>query len=108
RCVRPPYHMGPLLLPQQRAVQSTARAADFVLLGTGPWKPGFTALEFVRHLGLDPSELQETCRGVVCLSGYHALDAGGNYVKIQQIDDRMPRSLSFHQLRALVRRSQSR
>lgn len=103
RCAKLPHHRGKVLDAVHRSVRAQAKLANFVLLGLGPWESGFTALDFVRHLGLDPDEVKRNYRQIACMCGYLALDADGRHVEVPVIDERMPRALSFHDLQALVR-----
>lgn len=83
-------------------VVAIAHAARFVFLGTGPWRPGFTAMEFIEYLGLDPRKVRQRKRHIVALCGYCAIDRDGRHVPLKPVDEKMPRSLQFEDLRALA------
>jgi DNA-binding transcriptional regulator LsrR (DeoR family) len=84
-------------------IQRDARSASFVFLGVGPWQQGFTALDFVEHLGLDAAQLYDKYRSeVVAAAAYCPLGANGGGVAIDEIDCRMPRSLSLSDLRTMA------
>jgi DNA-binding transcriptional regulator LsrR (DeoR family) len=102
-CLRPPTHHGPLLAGDLRAVRKAARSADYVVLGVGPWRPKFTALEFVRHLGVNPRTTMKQYPHVQCLSGYFAFDRDGRQIVIEEVEGRMPRALTLRDLKNLAR-----
>lgn len=101
RSLRYPQFRGQYLTHLIEEAQVTARTADCVLLSAGPFEPEFTALEFTKHLGLDPSVLQKSFPGARAAVGYSVIDADGNEVLIPQIEERLPKALSHSDLRDL-------
>lgn len=101
-CMKLPHLKGKLLEPLHRSARKAAEQADFIFLGTGPWQGGFTALNFVRHLGLNPNRLRSKYRRVAGVCGYCALDAAGKQIAMREVDRRLPRSLTFPQLRRMA------
>jgi DNA-binding transcriptional regulator LsrR (DeoR family) len=97
-CQKPPLHMDPLLQAERRKVWAAAAKADAVMLAAGPLHTNPTALEFMRHLGLDPKRIQSGYREVEGFCGYHAVDAAGRLVRIGELEEKMPRTLQFEQL----------
>src|SRR5262249_49496926 len=102
RCEKLPYLQGALLNGIHRKVREKARSADFVFLGVGPWDRPFTALAFVRRLGEDPEQLGRKYSEVACMCGYCALDRAGGHIPLREVEAKMPRALTFRQLRRLA------
>lgn len=103
RCAKLPHFRGKRLEAVHQGVQARASQADFVFLGAGPWKKRFTALDFVYHLGLEPSTIRARYPHVACACGYHALDNDGREVAMPEIDQLMPRALTFEALQERAR-----
>ena len=100
---RLPNHKRPRLLPILDAIRADARQADFVFLGAGPWKPGYTASEFVKHLGFDTDEMREKHPEIECVCGYCAMNAAGEPVSLPaDLEEMMPRALEFRDLQDLA------
>lgn len=97
-CIKMPYSSTSLLAHERDRACYMARGASVILLGVGPWTHGFTALEFVRHLGIEPKAFRGQYRQVVAMCGYCGLDARASFVRMPELDV-MPRSLTFEQLR---------
>jgi DNA-binding transcriptional regulator LsrR (DeoR family) len=102
--VRVPYSQSPSLQKDREKAERLARKADFVFLGVGPWKQKFTALEFVHHLGHDPSELRRRYQNVRAVCGYHAIDDDGKYIPLRVISKVMPHALPFGGLLKLAKK----
>jgi DNA-binding transcriptional regulator LsrR (DeoR family) len=99
RCMKLPHLNGPLLRTYHEEARTRAAQADWVFLGVGPWEDGFTALEYVKHVGEDPGRLREDYPGVACMCGYLALDPAGVPVPIPRLQEKMPRALDFDHLK---------
>ncbi len=100
---RLPNHKKPRLQPILDGIRSDARRADFVFLGAGPWKPDYTALEFVKHLGFEPSALRSDHPEIFCVCGYCAMNVEGEPIPLPaDLEDMMPRALDFEDLRHLA------
>ncbi len=105
RSVRPlklPYYRTRPLRDQLHQVQTAAKNASVVALGVGPWKTGYTALEFVKHIGLSPQTLLRRYPQIRAAVGYCAVDHKGRHVALPEISSRMQRSLSFAQMKSLA------
>src|SRR5205823_3469598 len=76
--------------------------ADFLFLGTGPWRKGFTALDFVTHLGLDRSDFLAKHRSIVAMCGYLGLSRDGQQIPLEELEKIMPRSLTFEEMQTLA------
>jgi DNA-binding transcriptional regulator LsrR (DeoR family) len=97
---------GAFLQNKYDAVVRAARDADFVVLGVGPWQPGFTALEFVQDLGFRPEAFsRRKGRRIAAVSGYLPLTAGGELVPLREIEPYLPRAIGLEALRGLARRA---
>lgn len=107
-CLKPPLRLGPILAPDHEAVRRAAAHADVVFIGAGPPRPGFSALEFMRHLGLDLEHIRATYPQINCLCGYHPLDQHGEPVRMPELEERLPRTLRFEDLKALAAGEQCR
>ncbi len=57
-CLKLPYASSSFLEPYFRKAHDAAKQTDFAFIGAGPWSRGFTALEFIKHLGEDPNKLE--------------------------------------------------
>lgn len=103
KCQKLPFWRSRHLRSIHEQVRKRARRARFVFLGTGPWKDPFTALRFVEHLGLNHRTLERKYQARVCAAvGYCAVSSDGRHVPIKEIDERLPRSLEFGDLRRLA------
>jgi DNA-binding transcriptional regulator LsrR (DeoR family) len=106
--VRRPPHLARLLqksrpLQEKLAeVRAVAAKANFVVLGLGPWKPGFTAQDFVYDLGLSPVSLSSARNPVAAVCGYFALTTTGESVEWKKVERYMPHALEFKSLQALA------
>jgi DNA-binding transcriptional regulator LsrR (DeoR family) len=102
-CGKLPYWRSRELNKIARQVQKQASRADFIVLGVGPWNPSFTALEFVKHLGLNSKDLHKGYRDAVsAVVGYCAVGSEGQRVSVPEFEKKLPRSLSFSAMRALA------
>jgi len=99
-CLKLPYHRSDLLKEEHAQVVTAAKGADVVLLGAGPFHVGWTACDFVKHLGVDPAKFHENNPEIVCMCGYLALDRDGNELTPREFD--MPRSLRTDDLRLMA------
>lgn len=98
----PAWRSKPLDRVRSRIV-THARHSRFVFLGAGPWKAGFTALDFVTHVGLSPQKIQKSIpRSIAGMTGYCAIAANGAYIQIPQIDERMPEVLAYSDLKRIA------
>lgn len=86
-------------------VQQKARSACFVALGVGPWEEGNTALDFVEHLGEDPTTLRASNKSITSVGGYCCLTQEGVYVPTVDGICKMHRALSFEDLQEMSVRS---
>lgn len=102
RCLKPPLRLDPVLEADHEAVHRAAADADVVLIGAGPLRPRFSALEFMRHLGLDLDRIRATYLRIACLSGYYPLDEHGGSVRMPELEERLPRTLRFEDLKTLA------
>lgn len=105
RRLRPP-HFGqgsPELKELRSDVRQKARAADFVVLGVGPWKKGFTALEFTTHIGLSSNQLFRQYDNIKAMCGYCAINENGRHVSLPPVDERMFRALEIADLRQIAK-----
>ena len=101
-----PFWPGGRLDRVANSICRRSRSARFVFLGAGPLEKGYTALDFVDHLGLPREGIQKKYRRKVqAFVGYCALDDSGHHRKIREIDRRLRRTLNFPDLQHLARRS---
>jgi DNA-binding transcriptional regulator LsrR (DeoR family) len=108
-CEKLPYWHGPHLDEIHDRIRRRARKADFVILGAGPWQRHYTALDFVKHLGLDSEAIYAKYRGRVCgVVGYCAVARDGHHVTLKEIDERLPRSLDFDDLKRMAESNRCR
>jgi DNA-binding transcriptional regulator LsrR (DeoR family) len=103
--VKIPQFAGRALQKEHRKVQEIAAAADIVVLGVGPWKTTYTALEFIRHVGEVPQTVKQAHPDVLAVCGYCPITNRLELEHIPFLDERMPRSLSFSQMQALAQNS---
>ena len=108
KVLRLPHHPSDELAKRTKDVIAAGKTADFVFLGAGTWKRGQTALEFVRFLGLPRDKLQESYPQIKAVCGYCALDKEGGPVEIQEVDARMPRTLTYTDLKHLAKSHKSK
>jgi deoxyribonucleoside regulator len=101
-CLKLPYASSEFLDPFFQKARTAARQADFAFLGAGPWSHGFTALEFLGHLGADPGVLKKKIGQIVAVSAYHPLDASGQRIVIPMLDT-LRYALDFEDFQALAR-----
>jgi DNA-binding transcriptional regulator LsrR (DeoR family) len=101
-CLKPPLRLDPVLQADHEAVRRAAADADVVVLGAGPLLPRFSALEFMRHLGLDLDHIRSAYTRIACLSGYYPMDEHGRPVRMPELEDRLPRTLRFDDLKAMA------
>lgn len=102
-CIKVPQHRGGRLDDRIEFAAAAAKKAKFVFLGVGPWQRNYTALEFVEHLGHDPDKLRDKYKEVRAVAGYCPMDANGDYVEVEELEEAMPRSLTFEGIRSLAR-----
>lgn len=95
---------SPLLKARHRKIKLMAAKADFIVLGIGPWKVNFTALDFVADLGLSPRTWKKRHSDIVAVSGYYPLSAQGDCVTIDDLETYLPHALPFEELRQIARR----
>jgi DNA-binding transcriptional regulator LsrR (DeoR family) len=99
-----PNHKRLRLIPILESIRADARQAEFVFLGAGPWKPDYTASEFVKHLGFEPAEMRSENPDIACVCGYCAMNAVGVPVALPaDLEDMMPRALDFGDLQQLAK-----
>lgn len=105
RSLKLPYgKLNPRLTSLLKEVQQKARNACFVALGVGPWEEGNTALDFVEHLGEDPTALRAKNSSVTSVGGYCCLTQDGKYVSTVDGISLMHRALSFEELQKMSMR----
>ena len=103
RCEKLPHFKKPLLKPIHDRIIEKAQQADFVFLGSGPWKRGCTASEFVQYLGFDPETMRSDNPRIACLCGYCAMDANGEPIALpDELEEMLPRALGFADLRRMA------
>lgn len=102
RCLKPPLRLDPGLQGDHEAVRRAAADADVVVLGAGPLIPHFSALEFMRHLGLDLNRIRSRYTRIACLCGYYPMDEHGTLVRMPELEERLPRTLRFEDLKSLA------
>jgi DNA-binding transcriptional regulator LsrR (DeoR family) len=56
----------------------------------------------MRHLGLDLDRIRATYTQIACLSGYYPLDEHGGPIRMPELEERLPRTLRFEDLKALA------
>ncbi len=93
------------LQEMRERVQHQARQADFVMLGIGPCRSGFTALDFVRHLGYDTEDFKRQYPQIEAMCGYFPLHTDGALHKqaYRDLDQWIPHALEFNELRSLAK-----
>ncbi|QDU87471.1 Sorbitol operon regulator [Pirellulimonas nuda] len=96
-----PYSLHRQLDPIYEEGRQAARQADFVMLGCGPWASGYTAQEFLYHLGYDPPEVGRRHPQVVGACAYQPLSADGQPVYAPEVHDTMRHALLIEDLREL-------
>ncbi len=96
-----PYSLHKQLDQIYDECRAAARQADIVLLGCGPWASGYTALDFLHHLGFDPSEAARRHPHVVGVCAYQPLSATGELVVAPEIHDSMRHALTGADLQEL-------
>jgi deoxyribonucleoside regulator len=101
KCFRVPRYRSDMLDGIREEIVRISRQADHVILGVGPWDPDFTALKFVEHLGLDPSELRQRETRIAAVCGYVFLDKESHCVAMPAIEERILRVLDLEDLRRL-------
>lgn len=101
-CIKLPYATDRLLDSLHEHGRSVAQNADYVFLGAGPWSRGFTALEFVRHLGIEPISLKKQYPQVAAVCGYLAFDSCGKPIRLKKVDHRIRRALDYSDIRRLA------
>lgn len=101
--IRLPQFRGPFLDPLIHEAQRIGRQTRFVVLGIGPFRDGFSALEFTKHLGLDPSKVQSRHPKAVAAVGYSGIDCLGHHIPLHEVNKRLPKSLSFSEIQRLAR-----
>ena len=105
-CLKLPYASSEFLEPFFAKARAAAQHADFVFIGAGPWSHGFTALEFLGHLGADPTVLKNKIRQIVAVSAYHPIDGAGQRVTIPMLDT-LRYALDFNDFQILARSQES-
>jgi DNA-binding transcriptional regulator LsrR (DeoR family) len=102
-CGKLPYWKSPALRPIHDQIHRAALQANFIVLGAGPWRRSFTALQFVEHLGLETDRLLLRYRGKVCaVVGYCGLREDGSHRRIPEVYRRLQRSLDYSELKRLA------
>jgi len=104
-CAKQPHLSSKLLAPLHKKIQRRARHANFIVLGVGPWEKGFTAYEFAKCLGLQPRSLHASYPSVVGLCGYCPLDSEGSLIRIRELENKMPRALTFLDIQRMSKSS---
>ena len=102
QCHKLPYSLKNLLNRRHEAIRRKARTARFLVLGVGPWKRRFTALDFVYHLGVKPEEIRRSHSAIVAVCGYCGLSKAGTCLPINGIDKQMRRALFYEELQRLA------
>jgi DNA-binding transcriptional regulator LsrR (DeoR family) len=105
KAIHVPGYRGEFLDELHQRAHAQARKAHFVFLGTSPWKPKSEAFGLVRYNGLDPEFIQREYPEIAHICGYCALDEHGDNVHISEIYERLPRALSFADIRNLAANS---
>ena len=101
-CKKPPVWKEPNLDPMHNAVCDAARNANFILLGAGPWKKDYTALEFVQHLGVTTKDAERDNSKAAAVVGYLVLDKNGAWLNPAMIDSKMRRCIEYKRIQELA------
>ena len=102
KSIRMPAYQTEALAAMHRKVRQTALRAEFVILGVGPWRHRYMAIDALEHLGLDGEKVLGSHPAIVAACGMYALDTEGRLVPLPEVDEKMPRSLSFEDLQSLA------
>ena len=101
--VKVPQFRGAILDSTHDDVRAIARDARIVVLGVGPWSPSFTALEFLKFLGHNPTEMMKRHKQVAAVVGYCPITTKCTYHAIDEVETLMPRALDFADIRRLAK-----